>query len=221
MGPAMDPTSRRPRQAHQTAVDQDAVELPPPMPQPLSHWSETMTNCTGLWLEMQWQGRRERTEILEILDMADGRRALLAIVNTRRPDIRMAWVVWDPDRMGLVNRWERGTPSPAEAVRCNGDVHPIAVGEMTDCFTGNFTTFPPYRAVEVRAGGRWHPGRLTAFHHGPEGRAVASVMTLFYEPEWETHVAYKRLYQWDPATIRAASGSGIITPPHSDRGERS
>ncbi|MEU6254028.1 hypothetical protein [Streptomyces sp. NPDC047043] len=51
----------------------DAEEAPIPVPDEVPHWTETMTSCTGPWLKVQWNGRREKTELLEVLDLADGR----------------------------------------------------------------------------------------------------------------------------------------------------
>ncbi|MDQ0765671.1 hypothetical protein [Streptomyces canus] len=162
-----------------------------------------MTSRTGLWLELLWDGQRERTEILEVLDLP-GHRALLTIVNTRRPGIRMAWVYWDPDGMRLINEWHRGASATAETEQDEGDAHRIGVGEMSDCFTGDWTTFQPHRDVEVRAGGRWHRGQLLCRYHGPtEDRAVVTVEVLFWEPDWQTMVTYKRMYRWDAQAIRS------------------
>ncbi|MGW3728422.1 hypothetical protein [Streptomyces sp. NPDC000851] len=167
-----------------------------------------MTNRTGLWIKLQWAGRRERTELLEVCDLLNGRRAVLTIVNTHRPPvpsrrIRMAWVYWDPEIMQLSNRWHRGPLATAEAEWHEGDAHRIGVGEMTDCFTGDWTTFRPRRDIEVRAGGRWHRGELWCRYNGPtEDRAVIAAWVSFYEPEWATAITYKRMYRWDPHAIR-------------------
>ena len=203
----MDPTRQQTLRKQDTgtvgqARGRQAQEAPLPVPDEVPHWSETMTHETGLWLVLWWDGQEERTELLEAVDLADGRRALLTIVRVRRPGIRMAWVIWEPERMRLVNRWERGAPAAAEADSCEGDAHRIAVGEMSDCFWGDFTTFSPHRAVDVRVGGRWYPGKLSALFHGEQGRAVASATVSFFEPEWGAVIAYKRLYRMDPKTIR-------------------
>ncbi|MGY5014673.1 hypothetical protein ACWCY6_42525 [Streptomyces sp. 900105755] len=173
----------------------DAMEAPVLVPEKVPRLHETLTNRTGLWVELQWGGERDRTEVLEIRDLPDGPRVLLVIVNVRRPDIRMAWVYWDPARMSLRNEWTRGAPATAEALTHTGDAHAIDVGEMSDCFAGDRTVFWPHRSVEVRVGGRWHPGRLRCLYNGPAGGAVASVMMLFYEPDWGAPVAFKRLYR--------------------------
>ena len=181
----------------------DAEEAPLPVPDEVPHRTDTMTHCTGLWLELQWNGRLEKAELLEVLDLADGRRALLTIVNTRRPGIRMAWLYWDADHMRLINEWARSPLATAEADWHEGDAHRIGVGEMLDCFDGDWTTFRPRRDVEVRAGGRWHRGELWCRYNGPtEDRAVITAWMPFYEPEWGTTVTYKRMYRWDPQTIR-------------------
>ncbi|WP_460088222.1 hypothetical protein [Streptomyces variabilis] len=186
----------------------DAEEVPVQLPDKVPDWRETVSTRTGLRIELQWDGRRERTELLEVRDLSNGQRALLTIVNTHRPAdpsrrIRTAWVYWDPNCMQLSNPWHRGATATAEIVRHEGDAHRIRVGEMLDCFTGDWTTFQPHRDVEVRAGGRWHWGKLRWRHNGPtRDRAVMVVDAPFYEPEWGAPVTYKRMYRWDPRTVR-------------------
>lgn len=52
---------------------------------------------------LQSDGERERTEVLRIRDLPDGRHAPLIIVNTRRPGTGMTWVYWDASRMSLAS----------------------------------------------------------------------------------------------------------------------
>ncbi|MGA5441527.1 hypothetical protein ACPCKW_18660 [Streptomyces griseoincarnatus] len=74
---------------------------------------------------------------------------------------------------------------------------------MLDCFTDDWTTFQPHRKVEVRAGGRWHQGKLRWRHNGPtQDRAVMVVDFPFCEPTSGASVTYKRMYRWDPRTLR-------------------
>ncbi|MEU9212793.1 hypothetical protein AB0D27_33960 [Streptomyces sp. NPDC048415] len=68
----------------------------------------------------------------------------------------------------------------------------IAGREMLDCFEGKPVTYWPRRAVEVRAGGRWHEVELRCHYWGPDGRAVAWVEPRFYEPEWRAVVTVSR-----------------------------
>ncbi|MDQ1020004.1 hypothetical protein [Streptomyces afghaniensis] len=81
---------------------------------------------------------------------------------------------------------------------------------MLDCFTGDWTTFQPHRDVEVRAEGRWHQGKLRLRCNGPTNdRAVMMVDVPFYEPAWGAPVTYKRMYRWDPRTLRPV-GAGDL-----------
>jgi hypothetical protein len=155
---------------------------------------------TGLTLTLQWHGRRQKAQVLEHRDRPDGSRVLLVVVDWPRPTIRMAWVVWDPDRMSLLYA-DRQVRATAEAEPQNGDAV-IAGRGMLDCFEGKPVTYWPRRKVEVRAGGRWHEGELRCHYRGPDGRAVAWVEPRFYEPEWRAVVTFSRFYRWDPATIR-------------------
>jgi hypothetical protein len=183
----------------------DAEEVAVPVPDDVPDWRRTVTTRTGLWIELQWGGQRERSELLEIRDLPDGRRALLTIVNVRRPGIRIAWIYWNPDTMSLFNRWHRGALSAAETDWQEGDAHRIGVGEMSDCFEDcDWTTFRPHLDVEVRAGGRWHQGKLLWRYNGAtRGRAVWTVDVGFHEPEWGAVATYQRMYRWDPQAMRA------------------
>ncbi|MFE6551676.1 hypothetical protein ACFVHS_25195 [Streptomyces sp. NPDC057746] len=146
---------------------------------------------------------------MQVRDLPDGRRALLTIVNARRPGVRMAWVYWDADRMSLANDWVQARAT-AEAEPREGDARAIAAGEMADCFTGDHTAFWPHRDVEVRVGGLWQRGAMRCLYRGREGRAVAAVTVSLFEPGWGAWVGYKRLYEWDPLGIRPA-GADLVT----------
>ncbi|MFF4802331.1 hypothetical protein ACFY1U_28665 [Streptomyces sp. NPDC001351] len=180
----------------------DAEEAHLPIPDKRYGWRDGVTNRTGLWLHLQWAGERERAQILEACDLPSGRRALLVVVNGRRPGIRKAWIFWDPSRMSLENRGSSPKAS-AEARPQRGDAVPADLEHWQACFNpSTVTRYQPHRGVEVRAGGDWHPGGLRRIYHGPDGRGLAWVDVHFYEPEWNARVVYWRWYCWDPEVIR-------------------
>ncbi|MEV1082025.1 hypothetical protein AB0I98_27875 [Streptomyces sp. NPDC050211] len=184
-----------------------------PVPDKVPGRRATVTDRTGLFIELQWDGQRERTGLLEVRDLADGRRAVLTIVNAHHHPpvpsrrIRMVWVYWDPENMQLINRWHGAALATAEAEWHEGDTHRIRAGEMSDCFKGDWTTFRPRRGIEVRAGGRWRRAELWCRFNGPtKDRAVMDAWVPFYEPEWGAAVTYRRMYRWDPHAIRLSHG---------------
>ncbi|MFI6489542.1 hypothetical protein [Streptomyces sp. NPDC050564] len=181
----------------------DAEEVALPVPDEVPEWRDIEFARTGLTLTLQRTGRRQKAQVLEYRDRPDGSRALLVIVDWPRPTIRMAWVAWDPDHMGLLYT-ERHVPATVEAEPQNGDAV-IAGHDMLDCFHGQPVSYWPHHAVEVRVGGRWHEGGLRAHFNGPGGRSVAWVQPRFHEPEWRALVTFSRHYVWDPATIRPRS----------------
>jgi hypothetical protein len=188
----------------------DAEEVPLPIPAQVPAGEEVEFNRTGLYLTLSRAGRRQRTQVIQYRNLPDGTRAILTVVDWPAPSIRMVWVAWDPDRMSL--EYTSGTVlATAEAVPRQGDAHAIGTDEMLDCFTGLPTSYWPHRDVEVRVGGLWRPGKLRSLFHGPGGRAVASVTTSLYEPEWGAWVTFRRMYHWNPEAIR---------PAHTDQPER-
>ncbi|MEU9781446.1 hypothetical protein AB0H92_10815 [Streptomyces phaeochromogenes] len=181
--------------------EKNAEAAPLPIPTRVPRGQEIEFDRTGLRLTLQWNDRRQVTQVLEHRDLPDGGRAILAIVDWPMPTIRMVWVLWNPRRMGLLYTG-RSVRAAAEAEPCEGDAYAIAVGEMTDCFTGEPEVFHPHRDVEVHAGGRWHPGRMRTRFPGPQGQAVVRVDVSFWEPDWGAEVGFERLYRWDPGAIR-------------------
>lgn len=101
--------------------------------------------------------------------------------------------------MSLANDWVRARAT-AEVEPREADAPAIAAGEVADCFTGDQTTFWPHRVVEVRVGGLWHRGAMRCLYRGREGRAVAAVTVLLFEPGWGAWVGYKK------AAVRVGSG---------------
>jgi hypothetical protein len=182
----------------------DAEEVPLPIPDQVPARGEVEFNRTGLWLTLSREGRRQRTQVIKYRNLPDGTRAILTVVDWPEPSLRMVWVAWDPDHMSL--EYTLGTVlATAEAVPHEGDARAIAAGEMLDCFTGHHTPYWPHRDVEVRVGGFWRQGKMHCLFHGTNGRAVASVTTSLYEPEWGARVAFKRMYRWDPEAIRPSA----------------
>ncbi|MEU8589612.1 hypothetical protein AB0C59_21840 [Streptomyces sp. NPDC048664] len=181
--------------------DAEVVSLP--VPEGLLHEPETEFDRTGLWLTLGRDGRRQRTPVLQYRALPDGRRAVLAIVDRPVPSVRTAWVVWDADHMSLEYTAE-AVLATAEARPRAGDARRVRAGGMPDPVTGHTPYWPP-RPIEVRVGGLWRPGGLRCLFHGPDGPAVAQVSTSLYEPDWGAWVAYRRMYHWDPETLRPAA----------------
>ncbi len=106
-----------------------------PVPDQVPGFRATVTDRTGLFIELQWDGQRERTGLLEVRDLADGRRAVLTIVNAHHHPsvpsrrIRMVWVYWDPENMQLINRWHGAALATAEAEWHEGE--PIGSGSAS------------------------------------------------------------------------------------------
>lgn len=181
--------------------EHDAEVAAVPIPARVPRGREIEFDRTGLRLSLSWGGRRQWVNVLEYRDLPGGGRGILVIVDWPTPCTRMVWVMWDPARMDLLYEG-RGVRAAAETEPRDGDAHSIAVGEMTECFTGTPEAIHPHRDVEVHAGGRWHPGRMRTRFPGPQGQAVVRVDVSFWEPEWEAEVGFERLYRWDPAAIR-------------------